>query len=105
MFRKPGLPLKRGKLPRCLCAIPLSLPSKHFPRFSSEVVESIYTSRQKVRLRPPPTLLSEDLYNDFFSHSGPEIKMGLRQNLPLGLNVSIDALAQRLHKRGQDAAA
>ncbi len=41
------------------------------------------------------TLLSEDLYNDFFSHSGPEFKAAFRQKLPLGLNVSIDALAQR----------
>ncbi len=41
------------------------------------------------------TLLGEDLYNDFFSHSGPEFKLAFRQKLPLGFSVSIDAVAQR----------
>jgi hypothetical protein len=41
------------------------------------------------------TLLSEDLYNDFFSHAGPEIKLVLRQQLPLELNMSLEAVAQR----------
>jgi hypothetical protein len=41
------------------------------------------------------TMLSEDLYNDFFSHDGPEVSLALRQSLPLGLNLSLDAVAQR----------
>lgn len=41
------------------------------------------------------TMLSEDLYNDFFSHAGPEIKLTFRQKLPPGWILSIDALAQR----------
>ncbi len=41
------------------------------------------------------TLLSEDLYNDFFSHAGPEFKLTLRQKLPLGFNVTAGVVAQR----------
>jgi hypothetical protein len=40
------------------------------------------------------TLLSEDLYNDFFSHSGPEIKLGFRQQLPFELNMSLEGVTQ-----------
>ncbi len=40
------------------------------------------------------TLLSEDLYNDFFSHAGPELTLALRQKLA-GLSLSVDAVAQR----------
>jgi hypothetical protein len=41
------------------------------------------------------TMLSEDLYNDFFSHAGPEFKLALRQQLPLGISLSLDVAAQR----------
>lgn len=41
------------------------------------------------------TLLSEDLYNDFFSHSGPEFMLAFRQKLPVGFSVSLDAVVQR----------
>jgi hypothetical protein len=41
------------------------------------------------------TMLSEDLYNDFFSHAGPEAKLSFRQQLPLGFSVSFEVLAQR----------
>ncbi len=41
------------------------------------------------------TILSEDLYNDFFSHAGPEWKLTFRQKLPPGWSLSLDVLAQR----------
>ena len=41
------------------------------------------------------TMLSEDLYNDFFSHRGPEFTLALRQSLPLGIHFSLDAEAMR----------
>jgi hypothetical protein len=41
------------------------------------------------------TMLSEDLYNDFFSHSGPEFTLALRQQLPPGLTLSLHATVQR----------
>ncbi len=41
------------------------------------------------------TLLSEDLYNDFFSHRGPEFTLALRQSLPLGIHFSLDVEAMR----------
>ncbi len=41
------------------------------------------------------TILSEDLYNDFFSHAGPECKLTFRQKFSPGWSLAIDALAQR----------
>ena len=41
------------------------------------------------------TLLTGDLYNDFFSHSGPEFKLMFHQQLAQGFSVSFDAVAQR----------
>jgi len=41
------------------------------------------------------TMLSEDIYNDFFSSDGPSCRMVYRQSLPLGLQSIVTAEASR----------
>lgn len=41
------------------------------------------------------TLLSEDIYNDFFSYGGPEAKLGVHQALPLGIQLGVRTEMQR----------
>jgi hypothetical protein len=41
------------------------------------------------------SLLSEDIYNDFFSADGPEAELALRQGLPLGFRFGLHLLSAR----------
>lgn len=41
------------------------------------------------------TLLSEDIYNDFFSYGGPEAKLSIHQALPLGIQLGVRTEMQR----------
>ena len=41
------------------------------------------------------TVLSQDIYNDYFSYGGPELDAALRQRLPLLLQLSVVVQADR----------
>jgi hypothetical protein len=40
------------------------------------------------------TILSQDIYNDFFSYGGPELSIGFRQKLPLSLQLTVQSEAE-----------
>jgi hypothetical protein len=40
-------------------------------------------------------MLNGDIYNDFFSYGGPEVKVGSHQALPFGIQLSVRTEMQR----------
>jgi hypothetical protein len=63
-------------------------------------VELLYRLNPKSQVRflaqyANTSLLTQDIYNDSFSYGGPGLKIGLRQDLPYGLQLAVRGECQR----------